>query len=52
VRDASGQVIAYIYSPANATEALQAKILTEHEERRVAANIARLPEPLGKADRD
>jgi hypothetical protein len=49
VRDASGQAIDYIYSRANAIEALQAKML---EARRVAVNIARLPELLGKADRD
>jgi hypothetical protein len=37
---ASGQAIAYIYSRANATEALQAKMLTEDEARRVAVSQA------------
>jgi hypothetical protein len=52
VRDASGQALAYIYSRDNATEALQAKMLTKDEARRIAVNIARLSELLGKADRD
>jgi hypothetical protein len=43
VRDANGQALAYIYSRANEAEALQAKVLTEDEARRIAANIAKLP---------
>ena len=42
----------YLYSRDNPTEALQAKVLTKDEARRIAVNIARLPEPLGKAERD
>jgi hypothetical protein len=42
VRDANGQAIAYVYSRATEAEAMQT--LTDDEARRVAANIARLPE--------
>jgi hypothetical protein len=49
VRDANGQVLAYLYSRENAAEARQAKVLTADEARRIARNIARLPELLGKS---
>ena len=42
VRDANGQV-AYVYSQTPLVEAMQAKVLTADEARRIARNIARLP---------
>jgi hypothetical protein len=43
VHDANDQALAYVYSRANEAEAMQAKVLTDDEARRVAVNIARLP---------
>jgi hypothetical protein len=50
VRDANGQALAYVYSRDNEAEARQAKVLTADEARRIPANIARLPELLGKSE--
>ena len=48
VRDATGQALAYIYARENETSAQAAKVLTMDEARRIAANIAKLPELLTK----
>jgi hypothetical protein len=52
VRDAGRQALAYVYSRDNEAEARQAKVLTADVARRIAVNIARLPELLGKANYD
>jgi hypothetical protein len=52
VRDATGQALAYLYSRENEAEARQAKLLAQDAARRIAINIARLPELLGKVDHD
>ena len=50
VRDSNDQAIAYVYSRANEAEAMQAKVLTEDEARRIAANIAKLPALLKREE--
>jgi hypothetical protein len=49
IRDAAGQAVAWVYSRPTLAEAMQAKVLTPGEARRIATNIARLPEMLMRA---
>jgi hypothetical protein len=48
VRDANRQALPFVYGRATESDGMQAKVLTDDEARRVAANIARLPELRGR----
>ena len=51
VRDADGQQIAYIYYSNDLDRRSAAKLLTKNEARRIAANVAKLPDLLAKGGR-
>ena len=48
VKDATGQSLAYVYARETRADADTAKVLTMDEARRIASNIAKLPELLRK----
>ena len=49
VLDANGQALAYVYGRETQADADIAKVLTLDQARRIASNIAKLPELLSKA---
>jgi hypothetical protein len=52
VQDAHGQTIGWFYFCDHPETARHAGVLERDEARRMAANFAKLPELLGKADRE
>ncbi len=50
VRDANGFAVAYVYGRSTEAEAMEAKQMTMDEARRVASNIAKLPNMLKRGE--
>jgi hypothetical protein len=52
VKDAAGQALAYVSARETKADADTAKVLTMDEARRVASNIAKLPDLLAAKQKD